>query len=132
MTTWTHEKVFFGRGSEAEEGWEKDPTVSIQSPGAAYDAGSVEPAVSNLVQAAPSWRALHSHPPRGIKTYKSSNVLSSVQCSVTTQPNIVLSFSCLPQPVLGPSGPRALHRPSAALQRRVTSAGCVSQFLKVS
>lgn len=45
----------------------------------------VEPAISScraFVHAVPSsWRALHSHPLVGIKTYESSNTLSSVKCS---------------------------------------------------
>lgn len=125
-----HSRKYSAEGaSKAEEEKGRPHTINCSELHAML---KVEPAVLSFVQVAPSWRALHSHPLGGIKTYKSSNILSSVKCSMTAQPNTVISFSFLPEPVPDLSGPRSLHGPSLALQRRVTSASCISQVPKVS
>lgn len=89
--------------------------VSIQPFRVTYDATS-EACCFKLPCLCPcssySLECLHSHLSGEKKAYKPSNILSSVKYSTTAQAKIVISFSLLPEPVLGLSGPRSLHCPS--------------------
>lgn len=133
MTTWTHESLLCkGLLKQKKEGRKDLKNQFSRSFGAAYAATSAAcsfklpwlcPCTSCSLECpslTSSW---------GNKTLQTRQHF--VFCAVVND-HPVISFSFLPEPVLGLCGPRSLHCPSPVLQGRVTSAGCISRFREVS